>query len=118
MNDTTEKVYNKLYEIFDGLELNNFKTFGMENMPVWDRPLIGIAAGNDKYYEFLKEHIGSFHWSPSEAFEMKYDGKADPNSLRVISIIFPQSDETKKCRIRQPYSHVIIGSFQEENGNL
>ena len=98
MNDTTEKVYRKIYEIFDGLKLNNFKTLGMENMPIWDRPLIGIAAGNDEYYDFLKEHIGNFHWNPLEVFELKYKEKVTPGNLRVISIIFPQTDETKKLQ--------------------
>ena len=45
MNDTTEKVYRKIYEIFDGLKLNNFKTLGMENM----------LYGTDRLLESLPE---------------------------------------------------------------
>lgn len=29
MQDITDKVFEKIYEIFDGLERNNFKTLGM-----------------------------------------------------------------------------------------
>lgn len=86
-----------IYEVFDGLTLNNFATLGKPDAPMWERPLMGVAAGDDPYYEFLKEHIGDFHWSPAEAFALKYGEENTPEagSLRVLSIIFPQTEETK-----------------------
>lgn len=47
---------------FKGLEDNNFATLGMPDKPMWDAPLIGVAAGDDEYFEFLKEHIGPYDW--------------------------------------------------------
>ena len=55
---------------------------------MFEKPLIGVAAGDDPYYDFLKEHIGEFHWSPAEVFALKYGQGTDPSSLRVICMIF------------------------------
>ena len=62
---------------------------------MWESPIIGVAAGDDPYYDFLKEHIGPFHWTPAEAFAQKYGEVPDPGKLRVISIAFPQTAATK-----------------------
>ena len=83
--------------VYDGLEQNNFRTLGLQEEVMFDRPLIGVAAGDDPYFLFLKEHIGDFHWTPAEAFSLKY-GEADPASLRVISMVFPQSARTKEAQ--------------------
>lgn len=84
-----------IFETFSDLERNSFKTLGTPDRPIWQEPLIGIAAGDDPYFDFLKTHIGRFHWSPAEAFALKYEEGGIPSSLRVVSIIFPQTEETK-----------------------
>lgn len=89
-----------IYDVFDGLERNNFITLGMPDEPMWDRPLIGVAAGDDPYYAFLKEHIGEFHWTPAEAFALKYGEAPEPSKLRVISIVFPQTKATKDMQAK------------------
>ena len=98
MNDVTKVIYSKIYDIFDRLKLNNFATLGKPEAPMFERPLIGVAAGDDPYYAFLKEHIGPFHWSPAEVFELKYNEKPDPASLSVVCMIFPQTEETKNMQ--------------------
>ncbi|NLD20324.1 MAG: hypothetical protein GX663_08815 [Clostridiales bacterium] len=97
MNNITRKVFDTIYHVFDELKLNNFVTLGRHEEPIWDRPLIGVAAGDDPYYEFLKEHIGAFHWSPAEAFALKYgtDSRVSTGNLRVLSMVFPQTKATK-----------------------
>lgn len=107
--------------IFKGLENNNFSTLGMPDKPLWNAPITGIAAGDDDYFDFLKRHIGEFHWRPSDAFQLKYgDGTPidpaasldsaaslapvptiDPATLRVVSIAFPQTTETKKTQLAE-----------------
>lgn len=88
---------------YKGLENNNFSTLGMADKPMWDPPLIGVAAGDDEYFDFLKEHIGNFHWSPIDAFRLKYpDAPKDTQAnLRVVSIAFPQTMETKESQIAE-----------------
>lgn len=91
---TRSSIEHTINEIFDGLEVNNFAFLGMPEEPVWERPLIGAAAGDDPYYLFLKEHIGEFHMTPAEAFAQKY-GEAPEGKLSVMSIAFPQTAATK-----------------------
>lgn len=64
MNEKPRKIYDVIYDVFDSLETNNFATIGKPDAAMFERPLIGVAAGDDPYYEFLKSHIGEFHWSP------------------------------------------------------
>ncbi len=88
-------------DIYDSLERNNFSTLSKPDNPLFDRPLVGVAAGNDPYYDFLKKHIGPFHWSPSEIFQLKYPGPVSGENLRVVSIVFPQTMETKKAQSKE-----------------
>lgn len=90
-----------ILDVYFNLESNNFSTLGMSEKPMWDEPLLGIAMGDDEYFDFLKQHIGDFHWSPIDAFKLKYHTSSDysPSSLRVISLAFPQTEETKKSQI-------------------
>ena len=97
-NNEIEKI---IYEVYDSLEKNNFATLKRPEALMWDRPLIGIAAGDDPYYEFLKEHIGPFHWAPKEAFQLKYPGPISEKELRVVSMVFPQTNETKQAQSKE-----------------
>lgn len=85
------KIINDIYE---SLENNNYATLGYSEIPMWQPPLIGIAAGDDEYFSRLKEHIGDFHWTPDEVFALKY-GRVSAANLRVVSIVFPQSVEAQ-----------------------
>ncbi len=97
-NTNIEKI---IYETFDSLENNNFSTLGRPDSPMWEKPIIGVAAGDDPYYDFLKEHIGQFHWSPEEAFQLKYSGTVLKENLSVISMVFPQTMETKHTQLKE-----------------
>ena len=97
-NHELEQLINKVY---DTLEKNNFSTLKKPETLMWERPLIGIAAGDDPYLDFLKEHIGSFHWSPLEAFQLKYSEPVLNKDLRVVSMAFPQSMEAKESQTKE-----------------
>lgn len=101
MNSIHNTIENLIYNTFDNLESNNFKVLNKPDNPMYEKPLIGIASGDDSYFNFLKEHIGQFHWSPAEAFGKKYNDVPDPSKLRVVSLIFPQTEETKSLQIKQ-----------------
>lgn len=90
-----------IYDVYDSLEKNNFKTLNRPENLMYDRPLIGVAPGGDPYYDFLKEHIGSFHWNPAEVFQLKYPGPVDKEKLCVVSMVFPQSAEAKTAQSRE-----------------
>ena len=78
------KIENLVKEVYRSLEKNNFGTLGEPNEPLFEEPLIGVAAGDDEYFDFLKTHIGEFHWTPAEAFALKYAGPVDAADLRVM----------------------------------
>lgn len=91
----TDSVKGIIYGIYNGLESNNFAVIGLPDEKMFEAPLIGICSGDDKYFDFLKEHIGRFHWSPQEVFALKYGDDPHAGSLRVISMAFPQTMATK-----------------------
>ena len=87
-----------LYKEFDNLEANNFAVLGRPEDPMWDRPLIGVAAGDDPYFDFLKMHIGEIYWSPADVFEKRCGRRPERSDLSVISMAFPQTEATKKMQ--------------------
>lgn len=101
MKEITQQVYDVVYRVYDHLEGNRFTALGKPDMPMWDRPIMGAAAGDDPYFSFLKEHIGKFHWSPAEAFALKYGDAPETGALRVLSVVFPQMEETKSMQSRE-----------------
>ncbi|MDO4745024.1 MAG: hypothetical protein Q4B18_00555 [Bacillota bacterium] len=90
-----KKINNIITDAFTSLESNNYSVLGRPDEPMWDEPIMGVAAGDDTYYDFLKEHIGEFHWTPAEAFAKKYKDVPEAKNLRIISVIFPQMENTK-----------------------
>ncbi|MCI7300813.1 MAG: hypothetical protein SOR93_15890 [Clostridiales Family XIII bacterium] len=84
-----------IQNVFQSLEKNNFAVLGFADEPMWEAPIVGVSAGNDSYYDFIKEHIGPFHWSPSEVFALKYEDVPAADRLRVVSMIFPQTEKTR-----------------------
>jgi epoxyqueuosine reductase QueG len=104
-------------EVYDSLERNNFGTLDKPEARLYDRPLVGVAKGDDPYYAFLKQHIGPFHWSPEDAFRLKYSGMIQRDQLRVVSIVFPQTAETKLAQskeIRCPAREWIVSRGEWE----
>ncbi len=101
MNYNNNQLEELICSTYQSLELNNFATLGRPNHVMWDAPFFGVAKGNDPGFDFLKEHIGTFCWSPIEAFRLKYPGQGCPENLRVISICFPQTMESKEAQSKE-----------------
>jgi len=67
------------------------------NERVWDSPLVGFSRGDDPLYDEFKEHVGSLHWTPQEAFALAFPGApVEPGELAVISWVLPQTEATKR----------------------
>ena len=65
--------------------------------PSWDRALVGFSSGSDPVFESFKEHVGEFHYTPEEIFNLEYPKHpAKPEELTVINYILPHRDATKK----------------------
>lgn len=73
-----------------------------EPEPAWGRPLVGFAAGDDPLFEFFKDDIGEFYWTPAEIFGLTFDPPAAESqpapvqSLSVISWVIPQTRKTRR----------------------
>jgi epoxyqueuosine reductase len=67
-----------------------------ENERAWSDPLVGFSSGDDPLFDAYKEHVGPFHFTPSEFFGQTFphlDFKA--GELTVISWVLPQMEKTK-----------------------
>ncbi|MEW6140355.1 MAG: epoxyqueuosine reductase [Thermodesulfobacteriota bacterium] len=62
----------------------------------FDDILVGFAAGSDPLYKTYKDVIGDLHWTPLEAFSLKYhDAAVSAEDLTVISWVLPHRSITK-----------------------
>ena len=62
----------------------------------WALPHVAIAQGDDPLFLRNKEMIGSFLWTPEEAYTLAFpDPPAPASELRVISYVLPQTPETR-----------------------
>jgi ferredoxin len=64
--------------------------------PAWESPLIGVSRGDDPLYAEFRETIGSFYWTPLEAFRTGFpDSGAAASDLAVIVWALPQTAATR-----------------------
>jgi len=69
-----------------------------EPEPLFDAPLLGVAAGDDPLWlRYQEEYIGAFHWTPLQAFQHAFvDARAVlAGELFVFVWILPQTAATK-----------------------
>lgn len=59
---------NHLLELYETDPGNRFDDPAMG--PLFDPPLVGVAAADDPWFARFKEIIGDFHWTPQEALEL------------------------------------------------
>jgi epoxyqueuosine reductase QueG len=74
---------------------NENKLRGFPDEPAWQAPLVGFAAGDDPLFSFLKEDVGPFYWTPSEAFAFSSGAELPGSRLSVVSWVLPQTEATK-----------------------
>lgn len=61
----------------------------VDGWPIYEAPLVGLAAGDDPLFARYKEIIGPFHWTPKEAL----GNAAGP--LSVVAYVLPISQATR-----------------------
>lgn len=66
------------------------------NEKAWDEPLVGFCRGDDPVYREYKNHIGEFHWTPLEIFNLAFpEQSAKAAELTIISWILPHTESIK-----------------------
>lgn len=74
------------------------------DLPAFDTPLVGFAAGADALFDRMRQDIGpEFYWTPGQVFKLAFpDAAAPPEELTVIAWVLPQTASTRaahrKCR--------------------
>ncbi len=70
----------------------------------FDEVLVGFSSGADPLYETYKEVVWEDHWTPLEAFLMKFPGlRKNPEDLAVISWVLPQRTHTKEDNRKESF---------------
>jgi epoxyqueuosine reductase len=68
----------------------------------WAMPHVAIARGDDPLFLRNKEMIGTFLWTPEEAYTLAFpDAPAPADQLSVISYVLPQTPETRADQCRE-----------------
>jgi epoxyqueuosine reductase QueG len=79
---------------------NSLKNIANER--AFDTPVVGFSWGGDRLYQDFKTHVGPFHWTPEEVFELAFPGlKAKPEEISVISWVLPKTEFTRKDNRKQ-----------------
>jgi len=88
----------------------------------WDEVLIGFSSGADPLYESYKEHVGPFHFTPAEIFNLTFaDTPAAPEDLTVIAWVLPQREATKadnRAEDLYPSERWVSARFPGEDFNV
>ena len=90
--------------------------------PAWEEALVGFASGADSVFESFKEHVGSFHFTPAEIFNLTFPARpARPEDLTVISWVLPQREATKADNRAQdfyPSERWVMARFPGDDFNM
>ena len=87
----------------------------------WDEFLVGFSAGDDPIYDDYKTHVGEFHYTPAEIFNLTFpDHPANPDELTVISYALIQREATKADNRKEdfyPSERWVMARFPGEKFN-
>ncbi|MGB5913085.1 MAG: hypothetical protein WBH31_17980 [Promethearchaeia archaeon] len=84
-----------LDEFFSTSDLNKLhETYGGGR--IFLSPIIGVASGNDPIFKKFKEVVGPEHLTPIEMWLSSGQDSISSSKLRIVSIVFPFSDEIRK----------------------
>jgi epoxyqueuosine reductase QueG len=90
-----EELLEFLKEFFSTSDLNKLhETYGGGS--IFLSPIIGVASGNDPIFKKFKEVVGPEHLTPIEMWLSSGQDSISPSKLRIVSIVFPFSDEIRK----------------------
>lgn len=108
-------------EIYKFMNDSHHNYFPDSNKKIWDEPLIGFSRGGDSLFQFIKDDIGDFYWTPLDVFNLHYpDLSIDADELTVISWVLPQTEETKNAQKQEkkyPAKHWINSRIYGEQCN-
>lgn len=72
----------------------------VDGRPIFAKPLVGFADGDDPMFQDYKRIIGEFHMTPREVMQASAPG-ADVEHVSVICYVLPVNDETRASNCRE-----------------
>lgn len=63
---------------------------------IWDKPLLGVAAGDDPIFKSFRDKVDALHWTPLEAFIAGGYSTDSESEISVISWVLPHTEITKR----------------------
>ncbi len=86
-------IVDQIHEFVESAE-NTLQNKAQER--AWDQPLVGFSQGDDPLFTACKKHVGSYHWTPWEIFNLTFPNvEVEPGDLTVICWVLPQTSKTK-----------------------
>jgi epoxyqueuosine reductase len=95
--DPTRFVIGEITDHVAGSPLNRLESF--DGAPIFERPLVAFAGGDDPIFREYKDIIGDFHLTPREAMTAYYRDRGitgDPAAVSVIAWIMPFPEATRR----------------------
>lgn len=108
MDKKAQKLFSRDPEIFIERAIKDFVRLSpanrldrFENEPIFEKPLVGFADGDDPLFREYKTVVHENHFLPREILELYLSQKTKseiirPESVSVISIVFPVNKKTIK----------------------
>ena len=108
--------------IADFLETSPHNTLEMDPPEkAWDAYLVGFSSGADPLYDDFKTHVGPFHYTPAEIYNLTFpDAPASAEALTVISYVLLQRQATRKDNRKEdfyPSERWVMARFPGEKFN-
>jgi epoxyqueuosine reductase QueG len=87
----------------------------------WEDILVGYSSGADPIYQDYKTHVGKFHYTPEEIFNLTFpEHLARAEDLTVISYVLVQREATKRDNRKEtfyPAERWVMARFPGEKCN-
>jgi len=99
-----------------GAPENRLGDFG--GSPVFDRPFIGVADGDDELFEVFCQAVSSRHLRPREILERHSPKKGDFRHVRVISWALPFTAEVRRSNRGETWPSPLYSIARNNGGGL
>ncbi len=118
-NESGERIRQAVMDFLRTSPMNSLRLEHPE--PAWDEAVVGFSSGADPIFQDYKEHVGTFHYTPKEIFDLTYpDTPARAEELTVISWVLPQREPTRIDNRKEtfyPSKRWVMARFPGEECN-
>jgi epoxyqueuosine reductase len=111
-----ELIAGAIMEVLSGSPDNRLEDFG--GQPVFDRPLVGTADGDDPVFEALRTAVSPRHLMPREILGANAAGNAEPAGVSVVSWALPFTEEIRRSNRSREWPSEIYSVARNNGGAL